>query len=151
MDQRLFSTRLEGLSTTQPWSCLSNPTPALIAQHFNASKCYVNWMGSICGGTQKRVWVRCPLPAAGSECQSPLLGVDVGRHRGVCFPVTNSLSITELFAIISFQEDPHFAISLPCPGLDFFLIRAPKRAEFGTKLFCALSRPQSGGEMPAAH
>lgn len=107
-------------------------------------------MGSIRGGTQKK-GLRCPLPAAGNGCQGSLLGVELGTHRGGFFPVTNSLSITELFAITSFQRDPHFAISLPCPGLDFFLIRAPKCAEFGTKLFCALSRPQSRGGMPAAH
>lgn len=144
MDQRLLSTRLEGLSTRQPWSCPSNPTSALIAQRFNSSKCRVNGTGSIPGGAQKKVWGK--MSSASNGCQVPLLGVEL-----VFSPVTNSLSISDPFAITSLQRDPHFAVSLPCPSLDFFLVRAPERAEFGTKLFCALSRPQSRGEVPAAH
>lgn len=118
-------------------------------------------MGSPRGGTQKKglgtevpgITLCCEVSPSSCWQRVPGSppGVELGSHRGVYFPVTNGLSISELSAVTSFQRDPHFAISLPCPSLDVFLIRAPKRAEFGMRLFCALSRAQSGGETPAAH
>lgn len=86
MDQRLLSARLEGLSTTQSWSCLSNPTPALIAQHFNSSKRCVNWMGSICGGTQKKgLGKMCPASCWQWVPGSPP-GGGAGKPQRCLFP-----------------------------------------------------------------